>query len=106
MLIKNHEERREIVTLDATIKILNLIKHTISLTEADWLKDEIKDSIKGSLFDFIDFVRDNRIIGWLGELKEFGYIQEFCDGKINMGIKSLQEYLAVIKDSLFQKVKH
>lgn len=106
MLIKNHKERRKTVTINATIKLHCLIKHTTNITEANWLKDEIKDSIKNSLFDFIDFVRDNKIIGWLGELNEFGYIQDFCDGKRDIDIKSLHEYLAVINDSLCQKVNY
>ena len=100
MLIKNHEERRDNVTLDAKIKLLKIIEQTTGITKADWIKNEIKDPIKGVLCDFVGFVKDNKIVGWLGELDEFGYIREFCEGRRDLDIKNLQGYLDTIKDSL------
>ena len=101
MLIKNREERRETVTLDTKIMLLRIVEQIANTTEANWLKDEIKDPIKDSLCDFVGYVRANKIVGWLGELDEFGFIQEFCEGKHDLDIKSLKEFLNAIKNSLF-----
>lgn len=102
MLIKNYEERRDIVVRDAKIMLLNIINQTTDITNANWQNNGTKNSVKSSLNGFIAFVRDNKIVGWLGELDEFGYIQDFCNGKHDLDIDNLKDCLEAIRNSLFQ----
>ena len=105
MLKKDHKKRRETVAQRALQKLLDIIQHTDFITVADWQKVEVSDPIKKSLCDFVDFVRNRKIVSWLGELNEFGFIQEYCEGKCCLDIKSLQGYLNTIKNGLVMRME-
>lgn len=105
MLIKKNDKKREAVYRQALQKLLDTTQHTDYITEVNWQNVVIKDSIRKSLHDFVDFVRDNRIVSWLGKSDEFGYIQSFCNDIHDLDIKSLQEYLNTIKNDLIKRIK-
>jgi hypothetical protein len=105
MLKKGHKLRRESFPQRALQILLDIIQHTDYITVDNWQKIEVSDPIKKSLCDFVDFVRNRRIIGWLGKLNEFGFIQEYCKDKRSLDIKSLQDYLNTIKDSLISRME-
>lgn len=100
MLIKKNDKKRKAVAREALIKILNIKEHTDNITEANWQKVANLNSIKKSLRDFVDFVRNRNIISWLGKLNEFGIIEDFCKGKRNLDIESLREYIYTIYGKL------
>ena len=106
MLKKDHKKRRKEVNRQALIKILDIIGRTTYITEADWQKVEVLNSIKKSLCGFVRFVRNRRILGWLGELNGFGFIEDFCKGKRNLDITSLREYINTIYGSLLETVDY
>ena len=105
MLKKTSKEKREDVRRQTLQKILDITQHTSCITESNWQRIEVSDPIKKSLCDFVRFVRNRKIISWLGELNEFGFIQEYCEDKRYLDIKSLQEYLNTIKDSLISEME-
>ncbi len=94
----------KVVLKEAETKLDNIIFHTNKLTLTEWMNEDIQYNIKDALFQFVEYVRNNKLDDKVDDLKDFDCILDYCiDGKIrddNFTLLVLQKLLPIIKKDI------